>query len=222
MFLSHYSPPTFTLLTLTLTFLFYASFSLPVLAQGFRPAPDYLKCNTFVEGQGLFLLGGVNGENFMLDLSVPWKTNDPVIKKIEGGPRVSGRVCAMTNNGEDLFVVSKGTGYVYNVKSNSWTVFQNPNFASAWNGSPALTDQETGFIYLPENFAGKAVMLSVDVNTRTVNTGGAPLSRCLEWAFEEFYLSSEVILQRIVCLHTKPSERLDKWMEYMEHSRLGS
>jgi len=180
MSLSHYSPPTFTLLTLTLTFLFYASFGLSVLAQELRPAPDYLKCNTFVEGQGLYLLGGENGENFMLDLSVSWKTSDPVFKKIEGGPRVSGRVCAMTNNGEDLFVVSKGTGYVYNVKSSSWTAFQNANFTSWTARTMVATDPETGFIYLPrggEDFAGREMMLSVDVKTRTVNS--TDLYRCM-------------------------------------------
>ncbi|KAK3809525.1 MAG: hypothetical protein J3Q66DRAFT_373771 [Benniella sp.] len=173
MFLSYYSPPTFTLLTLTLAFIFYASFSFSILAQGYTPRPEFFKCSAFAEGQGLYLLGGEEGENFMLDFSVSWNTSDPVFKKIEGGPRVVGIACAMTNNGEDLFVISKGTGYVYNVKSSSWTVFQNANFASAYQESPALTDEETGFIYLPtggENFAGNTVMLSVDLNTRTVNT----------------------------------------------------
>jgi len=172
MSLSLYSPPTFALLTLTLTFLFYASFSPPVCAQGFRPAPDFYKCNAFVEGQGLYLLGGSKAKkNFMLDLSVSWNTSDPVFKKIEGGPRVRTIACAMTNNGEDLFVLTAGTGYVYNVKSSSWTVFQNVNFTSGW--PMAVADPETGFIYLPsggEDFAGREVMLSVDLKTGKVNT----------------------------------------------------
>ncbi|KAK3809524.1 MAG: hypothetical protein J3Q66DRAFT_373770 [Benniella sp.] len=180
MFLSYYSPPTFTLLTLMLTFIFYASFSLSVLAKGFRPSPDQLKCNAFVEGQGLYLLGGMTGENFMLDLSVSWNTRNPVFKKIEGGPNVHGRACAMANNGEDLFVMSRGTGYVYNVKSSSWTVFQNVNFTSSRFVSSAVTDQETGFIYLPlggETFAGGLVILSVDLKTGTVNTTDLNLCR---------------------------------------------
>ncbi|KAK3809523.1 MAG: hypothetical protein J3Q66DRAFT_405509 [Benniella sp.] len=153
---------------------------LSVLAQEIRPAPDFLKCSAFAEGQGLYLLGGQNEENFMLDLSVSWKTSDPVFKKIEGGPRVSGRACAMTNNGEDLFVMSKGTGYVHNVKSGSWRAFQNANFTSWTARTMVATDPETGFIYLPsggEDFTGREMMLSVDVKTGTVNT--TDLFRCM-------------------------------------------
>ncbi|KAK3816562.1 MAG: hypothetical protein J3Q66DRAFT_342831 [Benniella sp.] len=116
----------------------------------------------------------------MLDLSVPWNASDPVYKKLEGGPpKVDRRACAMTNNGEDLFVMSAGTGYVYNVKSNSWKPFPNTNFAADTgleSGYFAVTDPETGIIYLPNggtDFSGRALMLSVDIKTGTVNTSGS-------------------------------------------------
>ncbi|KAK3809144.1 MAG: hypothetical protein J3Q66DRAFT_353066 [Benniella sp.] len=176
--LSPPSTPTFFILALTLLFCAWSS---PfALAQKFRPTHDVNKCSAFVEGQAFYLLGGIKQENFILDLSVPWNTSDPVYKKLEGGPpKVDQRSCAMTNNGEDLFVMSAGTGYIYNVKSNSWKPFPNPNFAADTDSGSdyfAVTDPETGIIYLPNggtDFTGKALMLSVDIKTGTVNTSGS-------------------------------------------------
>ncbi|KAK3809158.1 MAG: hypothetical protein J3Q66DRAFT_353106, partial [Benniella sp.] len=167
----------FTFFTITLTFLFCALSTPSTLAQKFRPLPDYDKCSAFVEGQAFYLLGGEKQENFILDLSVSWNTSDPAYKKLEGGPpKVDRRSCAMTNNGEDLFVMSAGVGYIYNVKSNSWKPFPNANFAvntQSKSGYFAVTDPETGIIYLPDggvDFTGKVLMLSVDIRTGTVNT----------------------------------------------------
>ncbi|KAF9346383.1 hypothetical protein BGX34_003926 [Mortierella sp. NVP85] len=77
----------------------------------------------------------------------------------------------MTNNGEDLFVLSRGTGYIYNVKSDPWSVFQNNKFPVDPD-SLIATDPATGFMYIPEygeDFSGTQVVLAVDTRTRTVN-----------------------------------------------------
>jgi hypothetical protein len=125
------SPSIFTFFTIILTFLFCAWSSPAVLAQNFRPTLDISKCSAFVEGQAFYLLGGITEEKFIQDLSVSWNTSDPAYKKLDGGPsKVDRRACTMANNDDDLFVMSAGTAYVYNVKSNSWTPFPNANFAA--------------------------------------------------------------------------------------------
>ncbi|KAK3815151.1 MAG: hypothetical protein J3Q66DRAFT_432903 [Benniella sp.] len=177
---SPFPPPICTLLTL-LTFLFNLPFSPSVQAQSFRPIPDSGRCSGFTEGQGLYIVGGHGTimnfatQTFMLDLSVSWNTSDPVFKKIQGGPMTTEIACTMTNNGEDLFVLSRGTGYIYNVKSDSWDVLQNNMLPYTPDMQPPMlaADSATGFIYIygyTVDFSGKEVLLSVDVRTKTVNT----------------------------------------------------
>jgi len=169
----------FTLLTFLLTLLFNLPFNPSVQAQSFRPVPDSGRCSGFTEGQGLYIAGGhgavlnFTAQTFMLDLSVSWNTSDPVFKKIPDGPMMVGMTCTMTNNGEDLFVLSQGTGYIYNVKSGSWGVFQNNMFPDADVAATIATDPATGFMYIPrsgEDFSGKEVLLAVDLRTKTVNS----------------------------------------------------
>ncbi|KAK3809570.1 MAG: hypothetical protein J3Q66DRAFT_354266, partial [Benniella sp.] len=171
------SSPTFTLLMFILTLLFCVSFCPSVLAQNFKPRSGYDKCSTFVEGQGLYVFGGdsLSPENFMLDLSVSWATSDPVFKKLGDGPRLYKISCAITNDGEDMFVLSQGSGQIYNVRSDSWTPFPNTNFATVPPMALAASDPETGIVYIPEggtDLAGKKVMLSVDPATKTVSSAG--------------------------------------------------
>ncbi|KAK3815155.1 MAG: hypothetical protein J3Q66DRAFT_370495 [Benniella sp.] len=172
-------PPSLTLLTLLLILLFNLPFSPSVHAQFFQLFPDPKHCNGFTEGQGLYIVGGHDSEgkftiqSSMLDLSVSWNTSDPVFKKIQGGPMTTEIACTMTNNGEDLFVLSQGTGYIYNVKSDSWDVLQNNLFSYTPEMQlPLLADPATGFIYIcgySVISSGKEVLLSVDVRTKTVN-----------------------------------------------------
>ena len=165
------SPSIFTFFIFTLTCLFCISFSPSVLAQKYTPISSRSECNAFVEGQALYL------DYFVLDLSVPWNASDPVFKKLMPHPDAQAAACAITSNGEDLFVMSGGTGYIYSVKSNSWKPFPNANFApDTFEDSSAVTDPETGIIYLPNggvDFAGRKVMLSVDIKTGTVVTTGS-------------------------------------------------
>ncbi|KAK3815153.1 MAG: hypothetical protein J3Q66DRAFT_370493 [Benniella sp.] len=174
--------PTSTLLIFLLTFLFSPS----VHTQSFRPIPDSGRCSGFREGQGLYVVGGhgtvgnFTTQIFMLDLSVSWNTSDPVFKNIPGGPMMTGQACTMTNNGEDLFVLSRGTGYVYNVKTDSWDVLQNNMFPDESEGhSPAIAaDPTTGFIYISQlgkEFSGENVVLAVDLRTETVNSVKLPV-----------------------------------------------
>ncbi|KAK3815150.1 MAG: hypothetical protein J3Q66DRAFT_205539 [Benniella sp.] len=160
-----------------LIFLFNVLVSLPIHAQSFRPIPDSGRCSGFVEGQGLYISGGdgsdidYSPQTFVLDLSVSWNTSDPVFRQLKNGPRMDYAACTMTNNGEDLFTISKGTGYVYNVRSNKWTVINNNNFPE--HDAVVAGDPKTGLVYLPDggtDFTGERVVAVVDVNNKTVNT----------------------------------------------------
>ncbi|KAF9347822.1 hypothetical protein BGX34_002857 [Mortierella sp. NVP85] len=111
----------------------------------------------------------------MLDLSVSWVTSDPVFKKLGSGPRLYRISCAITNYGEDVFVLSQGTGHFYNVKSDSWTPFPNTNFATVPPKALAASEPNTRIIYIPDggtDLTGKKVMLSVDPVTKTVSSTG--------------------------------------------------
>ncbi|KAK3829079.1 MAG: hypothetical protein J3Q66DRAFT_324303 [Benniella sp.] len=169
MFPSLSFPTIFTLLILTLSFLSSVFLIHPVLAQDFRPTPNYAACSAFIEGQGFYILGGRGDDNFMIDLSVSWNTSDPVFKKLEGGPRTMGNPCAMTK--DELFTLVEGTGYVYNVSSGTWRVIHNNYFEletrSEYRISMAAADPETGIVYLPDKYF--TTMLSLNLRTNEYN-----------------------------------------------------
>ncbi|KAK3829093.1 MAG: hypothetical protein J3Q66DRAFT_435511 [Benniella sp.] len=158
-----------TLLAFALSLLSSVFLIHPVLAQGLRPAPNHAACSAFIEGQGFYILGGRGDDNFMIDLSVSWNTSDPVFKKLEGGPRTMGNPCATTN--DELFMLVEGTGYVYNVSSDTWRVVHNSYFDLVTRidadilGAEAMAaaDPETGIVYLPDLSFRK--MLSVNLRT---------------------------------------------------------
>ncbi|KAK3809567.1 MAG: hypothetical protein J3Q66DRAFT_373807 [Benniella sp.] len=169
------SSPTFTLLILTLTLLFFVSFCAPVLAQKFKPQPDYNKCSAFAEGQAFYLLGGLRNENFMIDLSVPWNTSDPVVKKLRGGLLVNGQGCTMTNDG-NLFVLTAGAGFIYNPRSDAWTTLSHNALITSTRREFGATDPETGIIYIMDNDIPKSerTMYLIDPRTKEVTTSIVP------------------------------------------------
>ncbi|KAF9348308.1 hypothetical protein BGX34_002558 [Mortierella sp. NVP85] len=168
---------SFTLLTL-FTFLFHSLLSLSVFAQPFRPAPGSGSCSGFVEGQGLYVTNSYGPANnlttqaFMIDLSVSWNTSNPVYQKLPGGPKIEDVACTMANN-DSLFILADSIGYVYNVTSNVWSVFQNSNFDSNAGWKAVTSDPVSGLVYIPTNgmnFQGKEVVLTVDLRTGIVKT----------------------------------------------------
>jgi len=174
------SPPLpLTLLTFILAFIANVSLYSSVNAQSFRPAPTYKACSAFAEGQGLYVIGGSgqansSSQSFMLDLSVSWNVSAPAFKDLSPtrGPKVEMGGCAMTNNGGDLFVLTTGAGYIYNVASNSWKPFPNPNFSELVWGLSA-TDPATGVIYFSNSgtdWTGNIVTIAVDLKTSKVTT----------------------------------------------------
>ncbi|KAI8363278.1 hypothetical protein B0O80DRAFT_433321 [Mortierella sp. GBAus27b] len=175
--------PTFISFTYVLTSIFGASINSHVNAQSFRPVAVTTPCSTFVEGQGLYILGGAEtaeksapsiDQAFMIDLSVSWNASNPVIRKLEDGPGGFQSPCTMTSDNEGIFMLVLGNGYMYNLKSDSWRMLTNNAFPIDIHGSVAVTDPESGLIYVVNgsvdfDTTGGYVM-ELDPKTRTVNT----------------------------------------------------
>ncbi|KAK3816555.1 MAG: hypothetical protein J3Q66DRAFT_370094 [Benniella sp.] len=195
------SPTTITLLTLILTFLLCILFSPSVHAQESGP-PDFFKCTAFGEGQAFYLFG--RDENLVLDLSVPWNTSKPVFKKVNNGPAVHGQGCATTDNG-DLFVLTAGAGFIYNLKANSWTSFEHPDFATSNRGQFGVSDPETGIIYIKDevaDFRSESTLYSVDLRTKTVSTSKVYAPSFAQGVAWSAYLKSIVVVDRPISLFT--------------------
>jgi len=171
-------PSTPTLLAFILTLLFGLPFRHFVCASITydRPFITYEPCYTSV-GQALYVIGGnfslgrMHHQAFVLDLSVSWNTDNPVVRQLQDAPKVPDAACTMFNNGEDLFLLSMGTGYIYNIKSDSWKVLQNNNFIDGAYIKMA-TDPESGIIYTPNggmDFSGRQVVLALDMTAGTIN-----------------------------------------------------
>ncbi|KAK3805934.1 MAG: hypothetical protein J3Q66DRAFT_375669 [Benniella sp.] len=172
---------TSTMLTFILTLLFGLLFRRFVCARPedyARPFITYEPCYASVEGQALYViganfsLGSMHHQAFVLDLSVSWNTVDPVVRQLQNAPLVPDAPCTMFNNGKDLFLLSMGTGYIYNVKSDSWKVLHNNNFLDVTYVKMA-TDPESGIIYIPNggmDFSGKKVVLALNMTAGTTTS----------------------------------------------------
>ncbi|KAF9355707.1 hypothetical protein BGX34_010292 [Mortierella sp. NVP85] len=111
----------------------------------------------------------------MLDLSVSWNTSDPVYKKLASPDGVLINECAMTSDGEHLFALENEVGFIYNLKSDTWTEFNDNDLVTS---GYAGADPETGFIYLPSgglDSKGRHLTLSLDLRTKAVNKTVLPV-----------------------------------------------
>ncbi|KAG0246023.1 hypothetical protein BGX31_004902 [Mortierella sp. GBA43] len=141
-----------------------------VHAQTFLPAPASRSCSTFVEGQGLYVLGGTNdtgqtNQAFVLDLSVSWNAANPIFKKLPDILSADHSTCTMTSNGE---ILSTYGGFkLYNVKSSSKAWTQIPNSPTAKLVS--ATDPDSGLVYAinpsDKNHAGSLFVANLKTMT---------------------------------------------------------
>ncbi|KAK3813100.1 MAG: hypothetical protein J3Q66DRAFT_347405 [Benniella sp.] len=214
---SLYSPTTFSFLTFVLSSLFSLStLSLcpSVLAQEFRPAPNDPSCSAYIEGRGMYILGGIGDDNFMLDLSVSLNTSDPVFKRLEGGPRSMGNPCAVTK--DELFMLVEGTGYVYNVSSSSWRVVNNGYFGigQEYISSVASADPGTGIVYIMNGLS--SYMLSVDLITNAYNQSEVTRNTM---GNSDFFVWNEYLKgmmgDNVVYTPSKVSTSSDGWSQFV-------
>ncbi|KAK3805939.1 MAG: hypothetical protein J3Q66DRAFT_422684 [Benniella sp.] len=171
---------TYILLTYVSTFVFN-TFSCPfVNAQQFQPTPVTTSCSVFVEGRGLYVFGGRTGpprnqrhisQAFMLDLSVSWSTSNPAFKQLPDF-LVDGESCTLSKNGDELFVFSVNTGYIYNLESGSLTTMEARPFQFSGK-TTSLTDQESGLVYIFDKMMNRTDtrgLITVNLTARTFET----------------------------------------------------
>ncbi|KAF9363238.1 hypothetical protein BGX34_004586 [Mortierella sp. NVP85] len=141
--------------------------------------------NVFVEDVGLFISGGIasrmTAQAFMLDLSVPWNTSDPVFKQLadtDGGLFTS---CTLLN-GEDIFIIIWGNVHIYNIRTGARkTAFHNmlPYFSMLI----PVADPVSGVVYAARNDLMSSVnrtMHIMDPTTQTITQLPIPVLNNLQ------------------------------------------
>ncbi|KAF9923182.1 hypothetical protein BGZ65_009058 [Modicella reniformis] len=157
------------ILTLQLIISFTDSSSSVHAQQTFRPIPVNGSCSTFVEQEGLYVIGGSSSDaapvaqSFMLDLSVSWNTSDPVFKKLTDAPAPGVMTCAVTSNGQQLFTQGEGTAHIYNIKSASWESLSGINFNPGLR-TAAVTNPVSGVIYVPNGGKTETIDMAPNFN----------------------------------------------------------
>ena len=170
-------PFIFTLHFVVLALLF-STLSIPSIhAQKFQPIPVAYPAYASIEGQGFYIIGGakeaITGTSitqaFMIDLSVSWNASDPVFKKLPEGPGSAFAPTTVLSDG-DIFTLHIGVGYIYKVKSNSWTLFGNSKFPI--QTGYAATNPESGLVYIA--FGTNSTLHVLDPSSKTLNTLKVP------------------------------------------------
>ncbi|KAG0290969.1 hypothetical protein BGZ97_006024 [Linnemannia gamsii] len=126
----------------------------------YNPAPLYNAHSVFIEGDALYVHGGISDANsppqaqlFALDLSVSWKTTQPTFKKLFPGFPSAGVTSALLKD-SDTWMMFDGNKYIfYYIQMDRWSesVMQlqlNPKIP----GFPAVTDFSSGLVYVVNGF----------------------------------------------------------------------
>ncbi|KAK3805904.1 MAG: hypothetical protein J3Q66DRAFT_375643 [Benniella sp.] len=156
----------------TISILFSLLPDLSVHAQSFKPRLTSQPGSAFVDGKALYILNGryTDGlaaqQAFMIDLSVPWNTDNVAYKVLSQGPGANWFPTSMTADGQTWFALVNGVGHVYDVQSNHWSQVLTNAGAETISGHAAATDPVTGKIYIPFAYRmpdGTFNMLVVDL-----------------------------------------------------------
>ncbi|KAF9967975.1 hypothetical protein BGZ73_000298, partial [Actinomortierella ambigua] len=127
-------------------------------AQSYQPIPVRWPLSVFIEGQAMWVMGGMTnandvliGQMFSIDLSTSWSTSSPAYKRLPDGLVIGGMASALMADNKNWFILSNSTAYKYNLAFSSWTTIEkDSNF---WGGATrAATDPETGVIYVPNAY----------------------------------------------------------------------
>ncbi|KAG0228933.1 hypothetical protein B0O80DRAFT_440580 [Mortierella sp. GBAus27b] len=165
--LSHFCTHTF--FTAFLALCFGIALCLSVHAESVIP-------NAFVDGQRHYIFGSLNnskpnGYPAVVDLTVPWNTSSPAVKKLPNDNAVSFyATCTLLPNG-NFFTLSLGSGCLYDVPTSSWTIEMTS--LPLGHGFQVASDMETGLVYITSigyNIIGVASgLLELDLTTKKVN-----------------------------------------------------
>ncbi|KAF9127946.1 hypothetical protein BGW39_005457 [Mortierella sp. 14UC] len=131
---------------------------LKIHAQSYQPIPVHWSLSVFIEGQAMWVMGGLNnvndvltGQMFSIDLSTSWNTSSPAYKRLPDGLVTRDMASALMADNQNWFILSNSTAYKYNLATSGWTTIKrNSNF---WGGTVrAATDPETGRVYVPNGY----------------------------------------------------------------------
>ncbi|KAK3805859.1 MAG: hypothetical protein J3Q66DRAFT_407414 [Benniella sp.] len=131
---------------------------LSVHAQSYQPTCTREAAYASLEGQGLYILGGVYGEKsvtaeaYMIDLSESWDINNPKYKKLPNGFNHNYSPSGITSDGELWTVLIGYQGVRYNATSNSWSEIFRFDTHGIY-GLTGATDHETNMMYVPFGYA---------------------------------------------------------------------
>ncbi|KAG0221095.1 hypothetical protein BGX31_010193, partial [Mortierella sp. GBA43] len=181
-------------------------------------ASDILVPNAFVDGQLHYIFGGWNGSTFnadpvMIDLTVSWNTSSPVVKRLSNLNAGTFMATSTFLPNGNIFTLSFGNGYIYDVRTESWTIEITNLPSGFWY--LAVSDMETGLVYVPNigltNVTNRA-MLEVDLKTKTITKRkpipGPSLVR-LEFGAWSAPLRSILFIARNNMLYTYTPSKVD-------------
>jgi hypothetical protein len=107
----------------------------------------------------------------MLDLSVSWSTSNPAFKRLPDF-LVDGESCTLSKDGDELFVFSANTGYIYNLESGSLAAMEARPF-QFFGKTTSLTDQGSGLVYIFDKMMNRTdtrELITVNLTARTFET----------------------------------------------------
>ncbi|KAG0283289.1 hypothetical protein BGZ96_012345 [Linnemannia gamsii] len=134
-----------------------------------------------------------------LDLSVSWPSNQPIWHQLLGGPRQYIFPAAISADGQTLIAFRLGPSFAmrYSIATNSWSSSQiKPDYASM-QGIGAVTDPDTGLVYLAAGFTGNRDTMSVyDFKSDTMTTA-------FRLPAPEAMFRSRAYYANVWCKHTK-------------------
>ncbi|KAF9938410.1 hypothetical protein BGZ65_012854 [Modicella reniformis] len=150
--------------------------------QQYRPVVTYLVSSSYIDSKALYVLGGrprgeINSnQTFMIDLSKSWNTNETVYQKLKDFPHnITARPSALSKDGRHWFVLTSTGGYIYNLEASAWGQIFRINYNLAPVQTAAVTDPDTGLIYIPFGFEGPGnvwSMLIVNLTDHSTTNDG--------------------------------------------------
>ncbi|KAK3805913.1 MAG: hypothetical protein J3Q66DRAFT_359962 [Benniella sp.] len=177
----HWKHPMYQTACLLLAYIICLLFSISphfsVHAQ-FQPVLAFESSSAFIEGRGLYVLGGFNAapahitQTFMIDLSIPWNTTRPAYKTLPLGPTANWFASALSVDGQKWFALTDGTGQVLDFQSNEWVKFFTSPGARVF-GLAAASGPETEKVYIPFGYLnqdGLRSMMIVDLKDKSYST----------------------------------------------------
>lgn len=134
-----------------------------------------------------------------LDLTVSWPSNQPVWHQLLGGPRQYIFPAAISADGQTLIAFHLRTSFAmrYSIATNSWSSSMiKPDYASI-QGVGAVTDPDTGLVYLAAGFTGLRDTMSVyDFKSDTITTA-------FRMPAPEVIFRARAYYANVWCKHTK-------------------